>query len=80
MKVLDGIESGYIRTPAQAKLYDGTIVDCKVYSQTAEFLNNAEKRANDKPPMERYIDLMYDGAKHYGVKQEYLDYLMTLEK
>lgn len=29
--------------------------------------------------MERQLDLMYDGAKYYGVKQEYLDYLMTLE-
>jgi hypothetical protein len=42
LTVLDSIESSYLRTPAKAKLYDGTIVDCKVYSQTADFFNNPE--------------------------------------
>ena len=38
------------------------------------------KCINDKPPMERYIDLMVEGAAHFGVKQEYIDKINSFEK
>jgi hypothetical protein len=33
----------------------------------------------NNPPSERYIDIMTRGALHYGVKQSYVDWLLTLE-
>lgn len=76
MKVLDSIEVVYQRIPAKAKLYDGTIVDCTVYADPAGEID----RSKDKPPTERYIQIMTEGAKTYGVKQEYIDWLNSLEK
>ena len=52
MEVLDKIEGMYGRIPSKAKLYDGTIIDCTVYSDpTGKLLTHT----NDKPPTERYI-------------------------
>ena len=65
------------RRKARAKLYDGTEVECTVYSQNDDFFTKPE-RANDKPPKERYIDLMIEGARHYGVAEEYLMHLKTI--
>ena len=64
MKVLDSIEVVYDRIPAKAKLYDGTIVDCTVYADPSGIMD----RSMDKPPTERYIQIMTEGAKTYGVK------------
>ena len=47
---LDGVEAGYARTPAKAKLYDGTVVDCTVYTNKDDGFD----RSKDKPPTERY--------------------------
>ncbi len=33
MEILDNIETIYERIPSKAKLYDGTLVDCTVYSE-----------------------------------------------
>jgi hypothetical protein len=51
MKILDGIESVYGRIPSRAKLYDGSIIDCTVYSDPEMKIDHS----NDKPPSERYI-------------------------
>ena len=49
---LDKIESGYARTLAKAKLYDGTVIDCTVYTDKKD---GKIDRSNDKAPTERYI-------------------------
>jgi hypothetical protein len=64
---LDRIEWAYERLPATAIDYEGNEVKCSVYSRNADFFISAE-RQNDKPPMERYIDLCVEGATHHGVK------------
>merc|ERR1712147_393732 len=63
MEMLDKIESVYVRGAGKAKLYDGTIVDCTVYTR-----ENKERNADiDKHPTERYIDIIVAGCKEFGV-------------
>jgi hypothetical protein len=60
---LDKIEAGYSRDNGKAELYDGTIVDVTVYSR-----KNKERGPHvDKPPTERYIDIITIGCKFWGV-------------
>ena len=49
MKILDGIEKSYDRIPSKAKLYDGKIIDCTVYSDPIGEIDHS----NDIPPTER---------------------------
>lgn len=63
MKILDGIEKSYDRIPSKAKLYDGKIIDCTVYSDPKGEIDHS----NDMPPTERYLQIMTEGAEHYGV-------------
>ena len=54
MQMLDKIESVYVRSAGKAKLYDGSIVDCTVYTR-----ENKERGAGiDMPPTERYIEII----------------------
>lgn len=80
MLVLDKIELSYDRVKAKAKLYDGTLMDCTVYSKSTDASLNASLAAADnKPPTERYVDIMKEGCVMYGVKQEYIDHLTNME-
>jgi len=36
-------------------------------------------RSNDKPPTERYIHIMTEGAEYYGVDPEYIEWLNSHE-
>ena len=58
MLKLDKIESVYERIPSKAKLYDGTIIDCTVYGDPSGNIIHSD----DKPPTERYIDIIIEGA------------------
>ena len=72
MEVLDKIESIYGRIPSKAKLYDGNLIDCTVYSDPDGKIDDILKKGNNKPPSERYIQIMSEGAAFYGVKPEYV--------
>ena len=48
--------------PAKVKLYDGSIIEASVYTRPNARERNPEV---DKPPTERYIDIMVRGASHY---------------
>ena len=76
MQVLDKIESVYQRIPSKAKLYDGKIIDCTVYGDPTGKID----RSRDRPPTERYLDIMIAGATQHGVKAEYIAHLRGLEK
>ena len=76
MAILDKIESMYTRVQSKARLYDGTIVDCAVYSDAEKKL---PRDGENKPPTERYIDIMIEGATKYGVNPEYIDKIRKLE-
>jgi len=77
MVVLDKIETGYIRTPAQARLYDGSMRDCSVYTENKEGNKIGDKSPDNKPPAERYIDILCEGCAHFGVKPEYVEWLRS---
>lgn len=34
---------------------------------------------SDQPPLERYLDIMIDGCRHFGVSEEYIDFLRNHE-
>ena len=69
MQVLDKIESIYTRVPSKAKKYDGEMIDCTVYADPVGKIDHS----NDKPPTERYISIIVEGAEQHGVKPEYID-------
>ena len=71
MAELDKIEFGYTRKDGIAKLYDGSTVPCTVYAREGK-----ERGPHiDKPPTQRYLEIMMMGAKHFGVVQSHIDYL-----
>ena len=75
MKILDTIERGYKRLSAKCKLYDGTEMDCSLYTDA----DGKFDRSADKPPSERYIQVMCEGAEMHGVKLEYIQTLKEME-
>ena len=76
MVLLDSIESLYLRKPARVKLYDNSIINASVYTMPA---NKNDIVGINRPPTERYIDIMTRGALHFGVKQSYIDWLNSIE-
>lgn len=71
MAELDKIEMGYTRKDAIAKFYDGRCVTCTVYAREGK-----ERGPHiDKPPTERYLEIMRMGAEHFGVAESHLTYL-----
>jgi hypothetical protein len=54
------------------KLYNNKIVEAFVYSRSADIERNSNV---DKPPAERYLDIMIRGANYYGVKRSYIEFL-----
>ena len=67
----------YLPNPCKVTLYDGTVKDAVIY-----VLDPAKSRpaGEDKPPSERYIDIITQGCQHFGVKQEYIDKLKSHEQ
>lgn len=59
------------------KLYDGEIIDAYVYSRSADIERSP---LVDKPPAERYLDIMIRGASYYGVQKSYIDFLKNHKK
>lgn len=82
---------GYDAVPCTVKLYDGSTKDgALIYVLNPEKVkeywgkgdNDQEQQKNreeNKPPTERYITIIIEGCEHYGVKQEHINYLKSLE-
>lgn len=68
----------YKATKATAQLYDGSLLNNNVlvYCRPDQRLDNDQIGI----PQERYIDIMVEGATHYGVDAEYIESLRQLEK
>jgi hypothetical protein len=72
---LNKIEVTYDFSPCSVKLYDGQILsNCYVY------VLNAEKRGmiacmTSYPPSERYLEILIEGCRYYGVAESYIDFL-----
>ena len=69
MKVLDKIELTYDRVVATARLYDGTLQECTVYCAVDE--DGKSKNEKEHPPSERYLEILTEGCRHFGVDPAY---------
>ncbi|KDO33789.1 hypothetical protein SPRG_01668 [Saprolegnia parasitica CBS 223.65] len=76
MQVLDQLESTYVRVPAKTRLYDGRLIDATIYGRDAAKV--AAMGQNDKPPSERYIEIMVRGCEHYGVAASHIALLKSV--
>ena len=77
MVALDKIEATVSRITGKAKLYDGTIIDCSMYSNPPKE-DPSGSVTEDMPPTERYVDIMIEGAIMFGVNKEYIQKLKTM--
>ena len=75
MKLLDSIERGYVRKTIKCRKYDGTEIEASIYTDA----DGNFDRSADKPPSERYINIMTDGARMFGVEQSHIDWLTNHE-
>jgi hypothetical protein len=71
MVALDKIEATVSRTTGKAKLYDGSFVECTVYSNPPK-VDPSGAVTEDMPPTERYVDIMLEGAIMFGVNDDYV--------
>ena len=74
MAKLDKIEMSYNRKTAKAQLYDGSIREVTVYCRPEDIPRNPEV---DWHPTQRYLEIIMEGCKHFGVKAEYIDWLRS---
>ena len=72
---LDKIETGYDKTFATAVTYDGTEVEVYVYCRKDENIERGKE--HDSPPSERYLQILSEGAEHFGVDPNYNQFLRT---
>eukprot|EP00455_Lapot_gusevi_P029905 TRINITY_DN3205_c0_g1_i1.p1 TRINITY_DN3205_c0_g1~~TRINITY_DN3205_c0_g1_i1.p1 ORF type:complete len:272 (-),score=75.20 TRINITY_DN3205_c0_g1_i1:162-977(-) len=72
MKILDEIELSYLRVNVTCTLYDGTEQEGTAYMVDPAKYDTTKPNNN---PSERYIDILTQGARHYGVKAEYIEWL-----
>jgi hypothetical protein len=79
MAALDKIEQNYERKIATARLYDGTMRQVSVYIRQAEDIEKTRSEPKSIPK-ERYIEIMIVGARHYGVDENYIQFLQNLEQ
>ena len=77
MVILDKIEATVSRTKGKAKLYDGTFVDCTVYSNPPK-VDPSGAVTEDKPPTQRYVEIMIEGATMFGVDEKYIQKLQAM--
>lgn len=85
MKTLDNIERDYIRKSVTIHCYppatkDGAasaaetvLENVSVYCRSQEDVE--QSKAVDQPPTERYLQVLVEGAKHYGVDPSYVQSL-----
>lgn len=79
MDELDKVELTYKRKQATAKLYDGTLITVTVYYRDEEELKRCADQV-DNPPTDRYLAILTDGARHFQLKQEYIEFLEQHER
>jgi hypothetical protein len=74
-KHLDTIEGYYRRTPVKVSTYDGKVIDAFAYKMD---MSRIDRSIPDGLPGERYLDIIIRGARHFGVKEEYIQKLAQI--
>ena len=78
MAKLDAIEAAYNRKMAIVELYSGEKLDGWVYC-SKEGVDGLPGGGEDSPPYQRYIEIIVEGCKHFGVDKEYIEHLQSLK-
>lgn len=78
MAVLDQMEAVYERLQGTTRLYDGSELKCTVYANPDPKFHGLQK-LEYHPPTERYVDIMCEGALHFGVSKEYVEQLRSMD-
>jgi hypothetical protein len=74
MEIMDNVEGYlYCRTFAQASLYNGEMIPVTVYCRK-------EEGQKEGLPQERYLDVMIEGARHFGVDEKHIQELQSAPK
>lgn len=84
MKVLDDLERDYFRQNVDVTVYPSLgdykdesitkgVQNVGVYCRTPEQIR--ESAATDLPPSQRYLEIMLEGAKHFGVDKGFVEFL-----
>lgn len=81
MKKLDSIESAYDRKPAIIQMYSGERVNGWVYSNKEGLsgLSGLPMGNEDGLPSQRYIEIMVEGCKYFGIQKAYIDQLQSIK-
>ena len=75
---LDKIETWYVREKVEVSSYEEVkskvteTLLAYVYVFNPELVSKDPELFNEFPPKERYMDILKEGAKHYGVDKEYV--------
>jgi hypothetical protein len=76
--VLDDLEAGYARVPVRALLYDGAECRCEVYQMNQDvYRRQFDVELAPGLPQARYIDVLCEGAAHFGVASKYVEWLRS---
>lgn len=81
MVELDKLEVGYVRKLGKARPYDGkgeNNNDTKELVEVTVYCRPSMDTVN-KPPAERYLEILIAGAKHWGVDPTYIQFLQEHE-
>jgi hypothetical protein len=65
------------RTVVNATLQSGETVEAYVYLRKEGTVRNKDV---DKPPTERYIEILVEGARFHRLPKEHINYLRALEQ
>jgi Gamma-glutamyl cyclotransferase, AIG2-like len=76
---LDKVEVGYIRKLGQARPYGPGAEALGKNTVEATVYCRPKKETINKPPMQRYLEILIAGAKHFGVDPKYIQYLQQHE-
>lgn len=74
MARLDKIELTYKRVEGQARMYDGTTVTATVYTKISDDIGQG-----NNPPHQRYLDIMLEGANHFNVHEDQINFLKSVK-
>merc|ERR1712168_459064 len=72
---LDKIEFLYVREKVEVFVYDGDRLNVKETVLAFVYVFRPDmvaKDPNEYPPTERYMDILKEGAKHFGIDKDYI--------
>jgi hypothetical protein len=73
MEQLEGIKMQTV----QVKTYDGENMEALVIKRPNDVQRGPQL---DSLPTERYLDIIVEGCRHYGVRKDWINYIRGMDK